>query len=203
MLTQLSPAQQQAFDHLLHLLPTHPVIEIIGDVGAGKTTLLHHAHRQLGGELLQMYDFIDQTRQYHPLAIEEAFETMVMTALQQHPVVIVDDLQVLMQVCHQSNVRPGLLALPIRKLCAYATQHQKTFLVATSFDCFRLRNDYHQTGLVPLKEFQVKDYKFLCQQYLQQDLAMRLDYDKIYRFASHLSGYQLRRTCMELNQDAD
>jgi len=203
MLTQLSPTQQQAFDHLLQLLPSHPVLEIVGNPGVGKTALLHHTHRQLGGELLQMYDFIDQTRQYHPLALEEAFETMVMTALQQHSVVIVDDLQVLLQVCHQSSVRAGLLALPLRKLCAYATKTQKTLLVATSFDCFRLQNDYHHIGIVPVKDFQVKDYEFLCQQYLKSAIADSLDYDKIYRFASHLSGYQLRRTCMDLNQDTE
>jgi SpoVK/Ycf46/Vps4 family AAA+-type ATPase len=49
----------------------------------------------------------------------------------------------------------------------------------------------------------VQDYKFLCQQYLSTAIAYHLDYDKIYRFTSHLSGYQLRRTCMELNQEPE
>lgn len=200
---QLSPTQQNAFDHLLHLLPTHPVLEIFGNSGSGKSALLQQAHQRLGGKLLQMYDFIDQARQYHPLALEEAFETMVMNALQQHAVVIVDDLQILMRVCYGTYPRDGLLALPLRKLCAYATKTQKTFMVAAEHDCLQLSYLYHHTGVVPIREFQANDYGFLCHHYLDSAIASRLDYEKIYRFASNLNGYQLHRTCLELNQDTD
>jgi adenylate kinase family enzyme len=202
MLTQLCPAQQQAFDHLLRLLPTHPILEVAGDSGSGKSTLLHHLHQQLGGELLQMYDFINQTRQYHPLAREEAFETMVMNALLQHSVVIVDDLSILMNVCYSHYPRNGLLALPLRKLCAYATKTQKTLLVSTDPDCFQLSYFYRHTGVVSIQEFQRDDYAFFCQCYLDGTIAPTLDYDKIDRFTSNFNAYQLRRTCMELNQDS-
>jgi len=201
MLTQLSPTQEQAFNHLLHLLPTHPVVEVFGDCGSGKTTLLQHVHRQLSGELLQMYDFIDQSQQYHPLALEEAFETMVMNALQAHSVVIIDDLQTLMHVCYGSSPRSGLLALPLRKICTYAIETQKILLVTAEHDCYRLSNLYRNTTAICIKEFQVQDYEFFCHHYLKAEIASTLDYEKIHRFAANLNAYQLRRTCTELNQD--
>lgn len=195
---QLCPAQKQASDTLLQLLPTHPVLEILGNPGVGKSVLLQELHQRLGGEFLQMYDFLDQTRHYHPLALEEAFEEMAMKELQAHNVVIIDDLHLLMQACHGSYPRDGLLAMPLRKLCAYATQAQKTLIVAMYPNCFRLTHYYHRTGVIPIKDFQAADYDVLCHQYLDSTIADKLNYDKIYRFASNLTASQLRRSCLDL-----
>uniref|UniRef100_A0A832H4D0 AAA+ ATPase domain-containing protein n=1 Tax=Oscillatoriales cyanobacterium SpSt-402 TaxID=2282168 RepID=A0A832H4D0_9CYAN len=199
MRNSLFPTQQQTFDRMLRQLPAHAVVEILGNSGSGKSTLLHYAHHHLGGELLQLYDFIDQTRHYHPLALEEAFEQMVMSAFRSHSVVLIDDLQILLQVCHTNTPRDGLLTLPLRKLGAYATRTQKKLVVATDHRCYRLSLIYPETETVRINEFQAIDYGFLCYCYLDDAIAARLDYDKIYRFASNLNAYQLRRACLELN----
>ncbi|EKQ67470.1 AAA+ family ATPase [Leptolyngbyaceae cyanobacterium JSC-12] len=201
MTTSLFPTQQRAFEQILQQLPTYPVVEILGNQGSGKSTLLHHAHHYLGGELLQMYDFIDQTRHYHPLALEEAFERMVMNAFRNHSVVLIDDLQILLQVCCGNTLRDGLLKLPLRKLCAYATRTEKKLVVSSDHHCYCLSQIYPQTETVFINEFQAVDYGFLCYRYLEDAIAVNLDYDKIYRFASNLNAYQLRRACLELNQD--
>lgn len=79
----------------------------------------------------------------------------------------------------------------------------KNLHCCSDHDCLQLSYLYHHTGVVPIKEFQANDYEFFCHHYLDSAIASRLDYDKIYRFASNLNGYQLHRTCLELNQDTD
>lgn len=195
---QLCPRQQQTFDQLKRVLHNHRVIEVIGATGSGKTTLLQYIHHHLGGELIEMYNFIDYTRQHHPLALEEAFEQMVMRALHQHDIVIIDDLQALLGACSGAYPRSGLIILPLRKLCAYATKAQKTLIVSSEVDCTRFAYVYPPTMSLAIQEFQAMDYGFFCHRFLDAVSASQLDYDKIYRFASNLNAYQLRRLCLEL-----
>jgi len=200
-MAQLTPTQQLAFDRVLQHQKTDLVLEIASLPGMGKTTLLHQLHQYLGGELLQMYELFDQMHYHHPLALEECFEQMVMTALYQHNVVIIDDLQVLLDVCYGHVPRNGLIALALRKVCTYAVNAQKTLIVVTSSEYLRLQQIYPPTQAIAIEEFQAIDYEFLCCSYLNEAIAARLDYAKIYRFASNLNAYQLQRACLELNND--
>ncbi|MDX2232768.1 MAG: AAA family ATPase [Leptolyngbyaceae cyanobacterium bins.349] len=197
-MSQLCPAQQLAFDRLLQQMHTHSVLEILGNPGMGKTTLLHHAHQYLGGELLQMYDFIDQTKSRHPFALEEAFEAWVMTALQQHEIVIIDDISLLLPVCYGHYPRYGLVSLPLRKICTAAASRHKTLIFAGHDDCAQVKNFYPLAESILIENFAAMDYGFLCYRYLDAAIASHLDYDKIYRFASNLNAYQLRHACLEL-----
>ncbi len=79
--TKLCSAQQQAFDALLSMLPMGNVFVLYGFTGAGKTTILRETHREVGGALLTMQDFVNAMHGQHPLALEEVFEQMVMDAL--------------------------------------------------------------------------------------------------------------------------
>ncbi len=196
---QLSPAQQKTFEVLLNLVPTMPVLGISSAAGYGRSTLLHFLHQLLGGELLQSYDLLDYARHHHPLVIENAFEQMVMTAFGDHSVVIVDDLHFLMQVCYnQFNPHAGLINLTLKKLFSYAARNQKTLILAMENHHFRNDVFNQQIRLVTIEEFQSVDYECLCQHYLEPAIARRLDYDKIYRFASNLNAVQLKRACTEL-----
>src|SRR4029453_11111148 len=80
----LCPAQQTAFDALSGALGDGNVFVLSGDSGKGKTTVLRALHRQTGGAYLTARDFLDAMRLRHPLAIEEAFEELVLAALQSH-----------------------------------------------------------------------------------------------------------------------
>lgn len=95
MPTQLCPAQQQAYDGLMRILPMSQAFLLYGSTGAGKTTVLSEVHRAVGGAFLTMKNFVDAMRGQHPLAMEETYEQMVMTAMMMHDVVIVDDLHLI------------------------------------------------------------------------------------------------------------
>ena len=69
MTIQLCPAQQRAYDGLLHALPVGNVFVLSGDTGSGKTTVLREVHGATGGAFLTLSDFVNAMRSRHPLAL--------------------------------------------------------------------------------------------------------------------------------------
>jgi ATP-dependent 26S proteasome regulatory subunit len=195
MAEQFCPAQQQAFDHLLELMPLGNVFVLYGDTGAGKSTLLREIHHGVGGAFLNMADFLDAMREHHPLALEEAFEDMLLEALSMHPAVIVDDFHLLYDVvcCNHMYQRRGFLEAPLQTLCTYAQERQKKLIFGN-----------HGATPTPVRqrsfaasidEFKLADYEFLCGLFLGSEAASRLDFKKIFRFAPKLTAHQLKGSC--------
>ncbi len=88
----LTPLQQEAAAGLLESLAVSPVVVLQGVEGSGKTTILQ-ALSSLEGGLLLGAQHIPGIRQAHgPAAIEEAFFRMIEDALEDHDLVLVDDL---------------------------------------------------------------------------------------------------------------
>jgi ABC-type proline/glycine betaine transport system ATPase subunit len=72
---KLCPAQQQAFDWLLRLLPMGNVFVLYGGSGSGKTTVLRKLHQVKHSTLLNMKNFVDAMRGHHPLALRRPLNT--------------------------------------------------------------------------------------------------------------------------------
>src|SRR5262249_55545214 len=117
---ELSPTQQRAYDGALRALSIGDVVVLWGGTGMGKTTVLREIHRTRGGAFLTMKPFIDAMRDRHPLAMEETFEQMMMTALAAHDIVILDDLHLLARVlcCGAFYPRQNFLEAPLTALMA-------------------------------------------------------------------------------------
>ena len=118
---QLCPAQKRAFDCLLAGLQVGSIVRLWGGVGRGKTTILQELHRQTGGVLLNMKDFVEASAKNHPMAIEETLYQLLFDALKSHPAVIVDDLHLvdLSSGCH-FYPRTGYFNTILMALCSYA-----------------------------------------------------------------------------------
>src|SRR4051812_26316119 len=69
MSTHLSPKQKSVYEGLKHGLSVGDVFVCWGETGMGKTTILQELHREVGGVLLTMNDFIDAIRAQNPAAI--------------------------------------------------------------------------------------------------------------------------------------
>lgn len=200
MSTALCPAQQKAFDSLLQRLSLGSVFELHGNTGVGKSTVLHAVHQKLGGTLLQLKDFIDEMQGQHPLALEEAFDRLMMRTIRAHDVVIIDDLPMLNQILLQGHAYPrnGLLRLCLLKLCTYAAEAQKKLIIAAGHEHYGLSGIYPQVVYVGIKEFKASDYEALCHQYFNATVASHWDYDRIYRFAARLNAYHFRNASIDL-----
>src|SRR5579863_2405140 len=117
MPTNLSPAQRHAYDGLTRALPAGSLFVLRGDTGTGRTTVLRELHHANGGAFLTLKEFVDALRERDPLAMEETIEELVLTALQTHDTVFIDDFHLLNDVICDCGFtmypRKGFLNLPL------------------------------------------------------------------------------------------
>jgi shikimate kinase len=199
----LCAAQQEAFDRLEHLLTLASTFVLLGNSGSGKTTILQRLGSATGAGILNMQQLMDAMRTRHPLSLEETFEQLVMNALSANELVIVDDLDLLNDVMcsYRPYPRSGLLNAPLLTLSTYAEEaNKKIIYAATGYSPGPL---HHRALKVSIREFKAVDYACLCRAYLTPDLADRLDYDKLNRFAPHLNAHQLKNACLTLRGEAE
>ncbi|MBC7997476.1 MAG: hypothetical protein IAF58_06020, partial [Leptolyngbya sp.] len=95
---ELCPAQKTAYEHLLKSVSVGNVCVVWSHVGMGRTTILKELHREKGGELLTLKDYIDDLRMQNPLQMEEALEQMLMRSINRNDLVILDDLSLIYDV---------------------------------------------------------------------------------------------------------
>jgi predicted AAA+ superfamily ATPase len=197
----LCPAQQRALAQLIQVLPMFSIVGLVGRQGQGKSTVLRKLHEQTGGEWLCAREILHALRERHPLAIEESLEQLLGAALQNAQYVYLDDLSLLTSVVSGCGAypRPGLLEVVLECITAALSANNKKLIFAST---------YHQSlqkkGFVAsLPDFQADDYAFFCRAYLGADLAERLDYRKIFRFAQGLDGYDLKTIGLLLRDRGD
>jgi transitional endoplasmic reticulum ATPase len=197
----LCPAQDRAFAGLLTGLTHGDLLVLYGGAGMGKTTVLRRLHAELGGAFLTMSELVDAMRARHPLALEETLGQMLMEALAAHPVVIVDDLNLLTSVADTCSNYPraGFLDAPLSVAAAYAVETGKKLIFGSEGSVpSPIRQRSYGFGI---GDFAADDYEFLCRAYLPA--AGRLDYAKIHRFAPGLNAHQLKGACRWLEEDAE
>jgi ABC-type transporter Mla maintaining outer membrane lipid asymmetry ATPase subunit MlaF len=88
---QLCPAQKRTFEGLSGGLEIGSILRLWGGVGRGKSTILKELHKQAGGVLLNVKDFVNAATKNHPLALEETLYQLLLDALKTHAIVILDD----------------------------------------------------------------------------------------------------------------
>ena len=191
----LCPAQQRAFDNLVRSFPVGDIFVVQSAGGTGRTTLLRAAHARCGGVMLTIKNLVDAAREKHPLALEESFYQVVWDALAGNDVVIVDDLHKLTMLAHQCHGYPRgqWIDSPLLALVTYAAESGKKLIFG----------DWHGTPssvrdrcyFWSIGEFKAEDYEHLCYALLGDDLAAKLDYHKIHRFAPKLDAHQLKAAC--------
>ncbi|NOT62650.1 MAG: AAA family ATPase [Acidobacteria bacterium] len=197
----LCPQQQASYDQLLNSLPKGNVFVLYGRSGAGKTSLLKRLQQEHGGSLLNMKDFMEAMQSRHPYALEETFGKLVMDALLQHHTVIVDDFHLLYNpfCCNHFYQRMSFFEAPAMMLASYAIAANKKLIVTGNGNMAHALAE--RSYDVSIGKFETADYEFLCRAYLNPDVAARLDYAKIYRFAPKLNAHQLRYACLWFQQD--
>lgn len=191
----LSPAQQRALDELRKAADVGNVLVLHGGTGSGKTTVLAELHRELGGCMLSLRDYVELVGQRHPLALEDALCQVLLDALARHDCVLVDDLHLAVRVgtgCH-FNPRYGYLEAPLTVVAGYAASSGKRLIVATDHTVPEAIGNraYHAS----IGDFFAADYRHLCELFLGLELAGQLQFDKIHRFAPKLNAHQLRNAC--------
>lgn len=188
---------------LARALPAGNVFVLWSALGMGKTTLVNEAHRQLGGAVVTMDDLFEAMKSRHPLALEETFQQLVKTALEQNEIVFVDDLHLLMNVISSAGCgsypRSGLLELPLKNLSSLAeTSGKRLVLVHDNSSYSVIRDRCFYAGI---EQFTHEDYEFFCQLFLGISGSLSLDFRKVHRFAPKLNAQQLKSACAWLKNE--
>jgi transitional endoplasmic reticulum ATPase len=199
---RLCPAQQRAMDELLRVFPIGNIFAVSSDGGAGTTTLLQCAHRQLGGKMLNIKDIIDAMQNRHPLALEETVTQVLWDALAGDDVLLFDDLKLLYAVTNGCTAYPrrNWLDAALSCACAYAIESGKKLIFGGLANYGFFHNRAYSAHI---HNFKPEDYEFLCRTFLGEELGGRLDYKKIFRFATKLDAHILHAACLALRGQAD
>lgn len=191
---RLCPVQQSVLGSLMRGLPLGSIFRLWGGTGRGKTTVLREAYKKTGGAFLAMQDFVEASSQKHPMALEETLYNLVLDALKNNPVVILDDLHLLdlfSSGCH-FYPRSGYFNSVLMGLCTYALEGDRKLIFSTTAHIAEVAAQ--RSYSFGIDKFKVEDYAELVKGWLPEK-SNKLDFDKIFRFAPKLNAHQLKAAC--------
>jgi ATP-dependent 26S proteasome regulatory subunit len=200
-MTELCLAQRHGFELLQRMRDIGNLFVLFAPTGTGRSTVLREVHREWGGAMLGLKDFVDAMGGHHPLAVEETFADIVLENLRANECVFVDDLHLINKVvcCHYSYPRMGFFDVALHGLATYTLETNKKLVFGNDHSAPKPIHD--RAFYADIQDFRIPDYEFFCQMYLGEAVAGRLDYAKIRRFATKLNAHQLKTACAWLKKD--
>ena len=196
----LTPSQQCAFNGVLEGISVNSVVMLRGDTGRGKTTILNQLHAAAGGIVIGVAQFTRRLSDRHPLAIEETFLEVMDAALEGYDLVMVDDLHLITDVTDAYGYRrPNLFDAMLVTILNDAAARRKKMIFAVDDDV--------PQPIAPralkwsIGDYTPDDYRAVCQVHLGAELAGRLDFARIHRFAPAINAHQLKKACLWLRRE--
>jgi transitional endoplasmic reticulum ATPase len=194
-MTTLCPAQRAALDSLASLARPGTVSVLRAEPGCGKTTIVRALRERLGGSIVEASAIQAAVATRHPLAIEEAVHELIDRALDESPVVLVDDADLVTMVtegCH-SYPRSGYFRIALTALASRTRESERTLVLAGSYVGPML----HGAGpTVAIEDFTADDYRAVSSAYLPAHSLAAIDFSKVHRFARRMTARQLRRAAL-------
>jgi transitional endoplasmic reticulum ATPase len=193
----LTPAQRIAAGGLEEAIAFGGVLVLRGSAGRGKTTVLQWLHSACGGALLGAGQFMHSIADGPPDAIEESFLRMLEESMDQHDLVLVDDLDLLANVVQRYwYPRSHLLDAALTAILAEAGVRKKTLVFAVEDEApFPIQR---RASVWEIGDFEPEDYECLVRAYAS---ASTPDYARVHRFAPGLNAHQLRTAGLWLGRN--
>jgi len=169
-------------------LPAGNVFVLRSAPGMGRTTVLQRVHEAAGGTLVAVREFMRSLAAREPAVVEEAFLAMVEQALAAHHLVIVDDLHLV-----ANAAKNYLLDAALTGIMGEAAAWRKKLVFGVEDEApWPVRRRAYWFGI---DAFGVEDFECICRSLLPGEVADRLDYAQIHRFAPALSAQRLKNAC--------
>jgi hypothetical protein len=179
----LSPNQQRAVEGINRDWTDGNSFVLFAPHGLGRTTMLQALHAEHGGTVLGMGAYLDRLADAEPLALEETLHGLLIGALRENDVVLVDDLHLLENVvcCATFYPKKDLLQAPLEVAVAFARQNERKLLFAMPGQApAAVHGRAHYKGF---KRLDPSDFRFFFDLFLGSDAA-DLDVAKIHRFCA-------------------
>jgi SpoVK/Ycf46/Vps4 family AAA+-type ATPase len=196
----LTPSQQCAFNGVLEGISVNSIVLLRGATGRGKTTILNQLHGAAGGIVIGIAQFTRRLSDRHPLALEETFLEVLDAALEGYDLVMVDDLHLITSVTDACNYRrENLLDAVLATILNDAAARRKKLVFAVNDEAPQ------PIALRALKwsvaDFTPEDYQAVTCVHLGAEIAGRLDFARIHRFAPGINAHQLKKACLWLRRE--
>jgi predicted AAA+ superfamily ATPase len=193
----LTPAQRSAADGLREACAYGGVLVLRGRAGSGKSIILQWLQSATGSVLLDAAAFMRSVGQGTPDAIEESFLRMIEDSMEQHDLVLVDDLHLVASVVERNwYPRSHLLDAALTAILAEAAVRKKTLVFAVEEEApFPIQR---RASVWEIGEFKPEDYACLLRAYAPSAAP---DIAGVHRFAPALNAHQLRNAGLWLSRN--
>ena len=201
----LTPGQQRTYDLANAVTRVAPILLVEGAGGLGKTTVLRRLSEATGGTFLSTTEILDAIgRRSNPIEVDEAIREALAASFHESDLVILDDFDTAMAVTRQSQAypRPYLLDAVLKEAYAQATKGGKKLVFAITHAWASYESIGAHAVRLELPPFAIDDYATILEHYLAESVA-GLDVEKVYRFASKLTGHQLCNLALLMSDKAD
>ena len=191
----LTPVQQRALADLEAVLDVSNVVGFIAPPACGATIVLRALARRLGGRLIDAKDMVKATEGQPADAFEEAIGAEISKALTEFPLVIVDDLLLWVAPASNASTRPGFVRTILRRLVMQAVAEGKRLvMVGAPLEAWETAQGRFSNlaAIVNMPGFGRADYEVIAANVVRPDQITEVDFGLLFRYASHLQGYQLR-----------
>lgn len=197
----LSPSQQRAAEAVMRGLERGDCAALQDRGSDGKTTVLRYVHRQLGGVLVGVRQFLAKMSAYEPAAIEEAFLDLIDEQIADHDLLVMDDLHLIKNVVESSDyIRKNLFDAVLTAALENAASAGKKVLFACDEIPSALSRRGHSWFI---DDFRAEDFAAICSAYLEPVVCRGLNFEEIHRFAPSLNAHQLRKASVWLAHEPE
>ena len=194
---ELATVQKKVAKTLLAAISHGSVLVLECASGMGRTTILRDIHATAGGEFVGLREFTHRLMKKGPFEVEETLLELIESALKDHELVIVDDLQILREIPGGYNLRDWMLDAVLTVVLDEASREERKLLFGVD-DGWLPSPVARRARVFKMDKFTPGDYAQVCRRYLPAEAADRLDFAQIHRFAPLLNVWQLRNTSSSL-----
>ena len=191
----LTPCQQAALDRLERVVSAASVVGLIGPSGSGKSLVLNRLAARHDGIVISAVEMTEAASSALAASFDTAIGDMILTALRNHPLVVVDDVRFLAVPGSNASTRPGFFRTVLERLRAFAVASGHRLVLGGQVpESWQTATDQFgpQAAVVPLTAFGPADYAVIARTLAGEARVDGVDFETLHHFAGHLNGYQLR-----------
>ncbi len=198
----LSPSQLRAFEFLKAWHSQAEILHLWGGSGMGKSTVLREFHRQTQGFWIDPKSLVQAVSEKHPFSIEEGVRQVLLDAIENHSMVIVDDFDHFYRHAQGCSdyIRSNYYLTVMDTVVEQAATRGTRLVLCTEASLPEGIDD--RAWSYPIDAFGVEDYRHVVKTIIQREPA-GIDFDALYRFAPNMNCRRIEQICRWLTHESN